>query len=1244
MLNIEGKLLQAFIDTGSQVTLIKKEAVAHLSPRKSFIAHRGLRGVAGKELPVIEELDVEVRLISGKRLIHRVIVVDAVSFPGDLLVGVDLLRRVHYKIIHDADTQDAYLHLDNEVYPLQYEKGESLGLVSFLQPTVKPPVVRLAPCCKTVCPAHTGMYVTCSISPCFSGKSVLISSCTTALDIPRTLVIPQRDRCSVFVVNLTAKPVTLRNGSHFCVAEEVDVFNAVETKDDLFSERAAAVDLDSHKEVPDFDWEEDEFDKEHGLQLADDSQVDDLFCVLPGSDTVGRIDAALEASAIAESALIEADSEEIVAGPSLGHLNSKKREQLKEVFAKFPSLFSGDKTQVGLVPGVTHKIVTGDASPLCTRQWRMPESAKEKIRKECDDMLKAGIIEPSTSPWLSPVVLVKKKDGSLRFCVDYRNLNSVTVADTYPLPRIDELVDELRDTQVFSLLDSRSAYWSVAVEPSDKPKTAFSDGYRLFQFRRMPFGLSTAPTTFQRTMNVVLSPVLGRHTLAYLDDVVVYSPDFNSHLIQLEETLKILNDAGFKLNLAKCEFAVQEFRFLGFKVTPEGILPDPEKVRSIVDMTPPRNAKGVRRFLGATGFFRKHIPKYAAIAAPLTQLTRKDQSFRWGTLEQEAFQSLKDKLASAPILQKPRFNDPFEVHTDASQLAIGACLMQRDAHGNPSAVAYFSRKLRGAETRYSATDAEALAVVEGVRAFDPYIYGRQFTVYTDHRPLVYVFTRKTKSARMSRWAYELSHYQFQITYKQGVQHKVPDMLSRSVGQIDLADVDPTAMREEQLKDSLLLEIIEYLEERSLPKRKLPLALDEFSLQNGVLYHIRELPGHVVHQLVVPRSLRAAALKLAHDSAFASHPGVFRTYQKLRDLFYFPNMLRDVKSYVASCATCQRRKGTPHRAPLAAAPEVSAPFEKVSADLVDCGLSTAGYRYILVLIDHLTRFLQLIPVPSKEAEVVAEAYINDFLTIFGPPRLLQTDGGCEFTNRLFTQVCSIVKTKTHLTIACHPQANGMVERSNKVVKEALATLTERHPLEWHQYVPQVRLALNSAFHRSVGDQPLYLLMGHHGHFPVGLSNDVTFATDAAKEFHDSLQEARYIAIETSRRARETWARNYNKRGRKAPEMVVGSLILFRNFRRLTGPRRTLGSRWDGPARIMKRVGPVTYITQDVEPPYKERRLHVNQIKPFRTLDELAFVSPPDPQSDPSVDCQQLNHEEDADIDPREVLLLSSVRPC
>jgi len=695
--------------------------------------------------------------------------------------------------------------------------------------------------------------------------------------------------------------------------------------------------------------------------------------------------------------------------------------------------------------------------------------------------------------------------------------------------------------------------------------------------------------------------------------------------------------------MVKCEFAVQQFRFLGFKITREGILPDPEKVRSITEMRPPRNAKGVRRFLGATGFFRRHIHQYAAIAAPLTQLTRKDQPFSWGQKEQEAFNILKEKLVSAPVLRKPRFEDHFEVHTDASQTAIGACLMQRDADGNPAAIAYFSRKLRGPETRYSATDSEALAVVEGVRAFDAYIYGRQFTVYTDHRPLTYIFTRKTKSPRMTRWACELSHYQFKIVYKQGIQHRVPDMLSRSVAQIDLANVDPTTMREEQMKDPLWQEVINYLEEKNLPKKKIPLTLDEFTLQDGVLYHLRQFPTHAVHQLVVPKVLRKAALKLAHDSSFASHPGIFRTYQKLKDLFYFPNMMRDVKAYVTACLTCQRRKGTPHRAPLATAPQVSAPFEKVSADLIDCGQSSSGLRYILVLIDHLSRYLQLIPLPSKEAEVVADAYIKDFITIFGPPRLLQTDGGCEFTNRLFQQVCGIVKTKTHLTTACHPQANGMVERSNRVVKEALATLTERHPLDWHQYVPQVRLALNSAFHRSIGDQPLYLLMGHHGHFPVGLSNEVTFASDSAKRFSDALREARHVAIETSRRAQETWARQYNKRGRKAPEMDVGTLVLYRNFRRLTGPRRTLGSRWDGPVRILKRVGPVTYITRDVDSPYKERRLHANQIKPFRTLEELVFV---ESHSEGSTSAEGLHNDrqyDNSERDPDEVLLLSAVRP-
>ncbi|ROT73938.1 pol polyprotein [Penaeus vannamei] len=348
-------------------------------------------------------------------------------------------------------------------------------------------------------------------------------------------------------------------------------------------------------------------------------------------------------------------------------------------------------------------------------------------------------------------------------------------------------------------------------------------------------------------------------------------------------------------------------------------------------------------------------------------------------------------------------------------------------------------------------------------------------------------------------------------------------LSRAVAATELHNRDPDDLRRHQLEDPLWKEVIEYLEERNLPRRRLPLTLEEFELRDGVLYHVRHLPDRVLHQLVVPKTLRGSAMHLAHSSATAGHPGVYRTYCKLRDYFYFPNMLAAVKEYVGTCRSCQKRKGMAYRAPLAAAPQASYPLERVSADLMELEVTSQGNRYVLAFIDQLTRYVQLIPLPSKDAETVADAFINQFVTVFGPPRLLQTDNGREFKNNLFKRVCELASVQTIFTTAFHPQANGMIERTNRVVKNALATLLEASPLEWDELLPYVRLAMNSAVHRSVGDQPLYLLTGHIGTYPVGNSNYEETDHEAAQSFAARLRRAREIAVETSVQAREGWAR-------------------------------------------------------------------------------------------------------------------------
>lgn len=1272
---IKGKPVQVFIDTGSELSLIKEECLSKFK-LKGRPNTRRLQGVTGTEMKSDLECHIKFFVADHLHCTHRVATINGLSFPGEVLVGMDFLRRMNFKLVCFNEPKRSYLSLQGVRLPVTFTDDLSLqvraiadvGEIAELQEKMPDEGYRIHALRSVVCPPRTGMFIRARMPRQFNGNDVCLTGVPGKVIVPKSVCSVHNHNTHVWVVNADTRPQRIKNGTCLAMGEEITEivskdaettphYNSTITDSDSLKmpeteESMASMTVPpptNNADVPDPlpELEVDEFDQSYGL--LDFGYGTDEYMVFPDVDlspspvcVTNNVEDAIK-KVITEDCTREASNP--IEGISIDHLKAKQAEQLLEVLNRYPSLFADD-VPIGTVPNIEHHIVTTQTEPIRNRQWRLPETSRAVIKEECQKMLRDGVIEPSSSPWLSPVVLVKKKDNSVRFCVDYRGLNAVTVADAYPMPRMEELIDELHGTSWFTALDARSAYWAIRVNREDRPKTAFTDGHRLFQFKRLPFGLATAPTTFQRSINCILSSVLGRHTICYLDDVVVHSKTFSDHLQHLDETLALLAKAGFKLNIGKCDFAKNTFKFLGFLITPEGIKPDPEKVKAIDAMPPPRTPKGIRRFLGCTGFFRKHIKSYAAIASPLTRLTKKYAKFSWKEEQDKAFKALKDALTSEPVLRKPDYEKEFEVHSDASQVAIGACLMQRDGHGIPYAIAYYSRKLRDAELRYPTIDTEALAVVEAVRVFDPYLYGRSFIIYTDHRPLTYVFHRKTKSLRMTRWSHELSFYNYRLRYKPGAAHQVPDCLSRDVAAITAPTLDPTEVREAQLQDPLWRELMQYLEERGLPRRKLPLPVEEFEIKDGVLYHVRHMPDKLIHQLVIPQALRQTALKIAHSSRFAAHPGAYRTYQRLRDLMYFPNMLRVTQEYVKSCLVCQKRKGAAYKqAPMASAPPAQQPLEKVSADLLDLHQSESGNRYVLVIIDNMTRYLQLVALPCKNAETVANALIDNFITIFGPPRIIQTDNGAEFNNALFRQVCQIIRAKTSLTTAFHPQANGMVERSNRVVKDALATLTETHPARWDELLPHVRLALNSAIHRSVGEQPLYLMTGYHGLFPLGLANDQIVAEGSAHRFQERLKVARQVAIETSNKAREQWARGYNKKVHRSFSPTVGTLILWRETTHIgKGPAkslaRSLGNKWTGPARITKKTGPVTFIAQQLAHPYKERKLHVNQMKAYVQMGELDMVGDEDPRG---LDIASEQGDGDEPDDPLATMLLSAIRP-
>ena len=364
-------------------------------------------------------------------------------------------------------------------------------------------------------------------------------------------------------------------------------------------------------------------------------------------------------------------------------------------------------------PGfTTYKIETGEPPPIRQYPRRLLYHVREEVNRQVNDMLAQGVIQPSTSPWSSPIVLVKKKDGSYRFCIDYHKLNLITKNDANPLPRVDDLHDALNGYNIFSTLDLRSVYWQVSMRPEDREKTAFATPSGLYEFLRMPYGLSTAPATFSRAISIVLSGLTYETCLCYFDDVIIFSEDINDHCERLKTVLQRFREHNLRVKATKCSFGADKVVYLGHTVSSAGIHTDPSKIKAVQELPPPVNLESLRSFLGLAGYYRKFIPQFATIAAPLTALTKKCTPFTWEDRHQIAFLALKTCLCSAPVLAYPKFDHPFLLQTDASNVGLGAVLTQLDNNGTERVVSYASCTLTPGEKNYSTMEKEALARVQ----------------------------------------------------------------------------------------------------------------------------------------------------------------------------------------------------------------------------------------------------------------------------------------------------------------------------------------------------------------------------------------------------------------------------------------------------------------------------------------------------------------------------------------------------
>ncbi|KAK6009174.1 integrase core domain protein [Ostertagia ostertagi] len=778
-------------------------------------------------------------------------------------------------------------------------------------------------------------------------------------------------------------------------------------------------------------------------------------------------------------------------------------EAMVALVRRYANVFAVSEQELTQTNLVEHNIDTGEAMPIRQKARPVPLATRAELRHILNDLHERKIIEPSKSSWASPIVLVQKKDGTLRLCVDYRKLNQVTKIDSYPLPSIDTILQSLKGKRYYSTLDLSSGYWQIALSEDAKEKSAFTTTEGLYQFRVLPFGLASSPAVFQRLMHAVLGPLLGDEVFCYLDDIMVATETVEQHLHVLERVFQQLSKARLKLNPRKCVLLERKVEFLGHIIDQKGLHMDPAKVEAIKRYPLPRSRSDLRTFLGMCSYYRKFVLGFSKVAAPLHEMTSEKVLFKWDSMREACFERLKSIIVQAPVLAQPDIEaarngqKPFKIHTDASVQGLGAVLSQEGDDGFLHPVFFASKGLSRSEKNYHVTDLEALAVVFALRKFHMFVYGLPVEVYTDHQALTALFKRTNVSARVLRWALELQKYNLKIIYLKGAANRVADALSRGaippneekMGSIPNELIVAAAAEEPEWTTELrqnpgYAEVIANLENGKLDKDvMIPELFQKYKVADFVMDqgYLALLDNCLVRR-VVPMSKRRAVFEEAHSGLLAGHFGPKKLIRQLSKRLFWETMKRDITQWSQECREClchnHRHPMIPGLKPIV----TSMPYELVGIDILEMGPTTSGNRYILSVIDHFSKFGGAYAIPSKSALMVARVFFERWVAEGGrQPKCILSDQGGEFDNRLMQELRSLMGIDQVFTKGYNPRENGLTERFNQTLIQMLRKKVSA-PTEWDTMLPFCVFAYNTTTHESTGESPFYLLHGFDPYVP------------------------------------------------------------------------------------------------------------------------------------------------------------------
>ncbi|EOY26510.1 DNA/RNA polymerases superfamily protein [Theobroma cacao] len=738
------------------------------------------------------------------------------------------------------------------------------------------------------------------------------------------------------------------------------------------------------------------------------------------------------------------------------------------IVSEFPDVFPDDLPRLPPDRELEFPIdLLSGTAPISIPPYRMAPAELKELKVQLQDLVDKGFIRPSISPWGAPVLFVKKKDGTLRLCIDYRQLNRVTIKNKYPLPWIDDLFDQLRGAMVFSKIDLRSGYYQLRIKEQDVPKTAFRTRYGHYEFLVMLFGLTNAPAVFMDLMNRVFHPYLDKFVIVFIDDILL-----------------------------------KEVVFLGHVVSGAGIYVDPKKIEAILQWEQPRTVTEIRSFLGLVGYYRRFVQRFSLIAAPLTRLTRKGVKFEWDDVCENRFQELKNRLTSAPILTLSVSEKEFVVYSDAPKLGLGCVLMQDE-----KVIAYASRQLMKHETNYLTHDLELAAVVFALKIWRHYLYGERCRIFFDHKSLKYLLTQKELNLRQRRWLELIKDYDLVIDYHPGKANVVTDALSRksssslatlrssyfpmllemkSLGiQLNNGE-DGTLLASFVVRPSLLNQIRELQKFDDWLKQEVQKLQDgeasEFRLSDDGTLMLRD-------RICVPKDdqLRRAILEEAHSSAYALHPGSTKMYQTIKESYWWPGMKRDIAEFVAKCLICQQIKAEHQKSSgtLQPLPIPEWKWEHVTMDFV-LGLprTQSGKDAIWVIMGRLTKSAHFLAIHSTYSiERLARLYIDEVVRLHGVPVSIVSDRDPRFTSRFWPKFQEALGTKLRFSTAFHPQIDGQSERTIQTLEDMLRACVIDFIRSWDRHLPLVEFAYNNSFQSSIGMATYEALYGRKCRTPL-----------------------------------------------------------------------------------------------------------------------------------------------------------------